>query len=241
MEPLFISHDALGPGLAVDRVGSKAANLARLARIGAPGTARIGARHVRVSGPAERRGQAVGRGHSGPTTRRLLARRDDASPVRWIPALLVSVRLSPPVSMPGMLETVLNVGLTESATRALLRSTGNSTFVWDTLRRFTQGYAETVHGASGVAFLGAEERTLAAAGAGAVTELDPLTLRDLARESLRLAATQCGSPIPDDPHVQLVTAIEAVCRSWAAPRAANYRRLAGVDDSGLAPRSSCRR
>jgi pyruvate,orthophosphate dikinase len=133
--------------------------------------------------------------------------------------------------MPGMLETVLNVGLTGATTRALLRRTGNPRLVWDTACRFAQAYAETVTGCQAAPFLQARNRVLAAVDAQALDEVDPLTLRDLAYEMADLARVLSGAPLPDDPFDQLHAAVEAVFRSWETPRAAEYRRLSHVDDT----------
>ena len=222
--------DADSGGLSVDEAGSKAANLARLARIGlrVPPAFVLGTsicREVMKAGGllsddmrlAVRGGMAR---LEGATRRQFGGRRP----------LLVSVRSSPPSSMPGMLETILNVGLNDAATRGLLRTTGNPLLVWDTARRFAEAFAQTVAGCSSVPFARLRERVLTAAGTVSLDEVDPLTLRDLARETAHLAETLSGSPLPNDPQVQLEAAIEAVVRSWSSPRAVEYRRLCHVSD-----------
>jgi pyruvate,orthophosphate dikinase len=231
MEFFVVGGDRSDRELPVDRVGSKAANLARMARIGlrVPPAFVLGTsvcRQVLDAGgrlPADAKASlrdAVA--HLERATRRQFGGR---SP------LLVSVRSSPPISMPGMLETVLNVGLTETAIRGLLRTTGNPVLVWDTCRRFAQAYAETVRGCPPAPFARTRDQVLAECGAQAVGEMDPLTLRDLARRTGQLAHTLSGTPLPDDPYAQLEAAIEAVFQSWSTPRAAQYRRLSRLDDA----------
>ena len=144
--------------------------IARAARV-RPRRRRVDARFATEPGCPTRRGRhcVVAHGTTQRSTRHEFG---------GYPPLLVSVRSSPPISMPGMLDTVLNVGLTESATRGLLRATGNPSFVWDTSRRFAQAFAETVWGAPAGLFARADERPLTAAGADSFGGVDPLTLRD---------------------------------------------------------------
>jgi pyruvate,orthophosphate dikinase len=143
--------------------------------------------------------------------------------------LLVSVRSSPPVSMPGMLDTILNVGLAESTVRGLIRTTGNPTLAWDAYRRLIRTFAETVHEAPSEAFDRLTAGYLADAKVGAVSDLDPLTIRSIARESADLLEALSGTPLPAAPQTQLLRAIEAVCRSWTSARAREYRRLNGLE------------
>ncbi len=207
------------------QVGSKAANLARMARLGL----RVPPAFVVDTSVCH---ETAANGHRLPAAvkaamREMMTRLERATRLRFggHPPLLVSVRSSPPVSMPGMLDTVLNIGLTDAAVRGLLRSTGNPSFVWDTSRRFAQAFAETVRGCPPEPFVALRKKALASAGAQGVDQLDPLTLRDLGRDTARLARELSGSSLPSDPHAQLEDAVEAVFRSWSAPRAAAYRRM----------------
>ena len=143
--------------------------------------------------------------------------------------LLVSVRSSPLTSMPGMLDTILNVGLTESTARSLIRATGNATLAWDAYRRLIRAFAETVHGVSRDGFDRLTAGYLSEDKVDAVQDLDPLTLRSLARDSADLLHTLTGVPLPADPLTQLARAVETVCRSWHSPRAEEYRRLNGLE------------
>ena len=145
--------------------------------------------------------------------------------------LIVSVRSSPPSSMPGMLGTVLDVGMTEEAAGSLIRRTGSPWLAWDTYRRFTRSFAEHVAGCPAAPFERITGEHLAAAGAATLQDLDPISMRDLARASARLFADLSGAPLPLDPVTQVVAAVEAVLRSWTSSAATQYRRLNGLDDT----------
>ncbi|HEY6892818.1 MAG TPA: PEP/pyruvate-binding domain-containing protein [Rhodanobacteraceae bacterium] len=142
--------------------------------------------------------------------------------------LLVSVRSSPPNSMPGMLRTVLNVGMTEDAVRGLVRRTGNPWFAWDVYRRFIRSFAETVSGVPPSRFEELASAHLARAGVDALQDLDALSLRELARACVAVMPSTLA--VPTDPLDQIVAAIESVFRSWTAPWAGEYRRLNHIDD-----------
>ncbi len=149
--------------------------------------------------------------------------------------LLVSVRSGAPVSMPGMMDTVLNLGLSDEAVEGLAARTGNERFAWDSYRRFTQMFGNVVRGIAGARF----EELLAAAreaqGANSDAELDAETLRRLSRQFIELAEADSGRPVPRDPLEQLREAIHAVFASWEAPRAIEYRRLSAIpEDLGTA-------
>jgi pyruvate,orthophosphate dikinase len=145
--------------------------------------------------------------------------------------LLVSVRSGAPVSMPGMMDTVLNIGLCDRAVRGLLRLTGNPRLVWDSYRRLVQQYAQVVHGAIGDAFDELAAAAVARAGVAGVRELDFESLAGLAAESLELFAEVTGGAFPQDPREQLEAATVAVLESWRSARAAEYRRLHGIAES----------
>ncbi|MCM2329473.1 MAG: PEP-utilizing enzyme [Lysobacter sp.] len=145
--------------------------------------------------------------------------------------LLVSVRSGAPVSMPGMMDTVLNVGLSDRAVRGLLRLTGNPRLVWDSYRRLVQQYARVVHGADGAVFEELVAAALARAGVASERELDFESLAALSAESLEAFADLTGAPFPQDPREQLEAAAVAVLESWRSVRAVEYRRLHGIDDA----------
>jgi pyruvate, orthophosphate dikinase len=142
--------------------------------------------------------------------------------------LLLAVRSGAPVSMPGMMETILNVGLCDATVGGLLRQSGNPRLVWDAYRRLIATYGEVVAGIPAQLF---DEATRALVGARDERELDFAELRALTRRLLEVYARAAGRPFPQEPRSQLVGAIEAVLASWQSARASAYRRLNGISDS----------
>ncbi len=141
--------------------------------------------------------------------------------------LIVSVRSGAPVSMPGMMETLLNVGLCDATLPGLLRQSGNPRMVWDAYRRLIASYAVVVGGLAAQPF--EAERLLACAGADE-RMLDYAQLRTLCRRYLELYQSLAGQPFPQDPQEQLAAAVQAVYGSWFSPKAASYRKLHGIDE-----------
>jgi len=139
--------------------------------------------------------------------------------------LLVSVRSGAAVSMPGMLDTVLNVGLNDSTVTGLVRMTGNPRLAWDSYRRLIQSFAEVVHGTKPDAFDAARARALKAGGFASASELDFMALRELATEYLDIYRELTGKSFPQAPLDQLTAAAEAVFRSWTGKKALDYRRI----------------
>ena len=144
--------------------------------------------------------------------------------------LLLSVRSGGPVSMPGMMETILNLGLNRELAEALAVTTGQPTFAFDAYRRLIQMYGEVVAGIPPELFAAAldELRTFR----GVERDCD-LGWYDLSRLSLgyeEIYAEQTGEPFPTDPYEQLSAAVGAVFASWNAPRAQVYRHEYGISD-----------
>ena len=139
--------------------------------------------------------------------------------------LLVSVRSGARASMPGMMDTVLNLGLNDTTVQALVRQTGNARFAWDSYRRFVQMFGDVVLGVDHDEF----EHILAAAkrdrGARLDTDLDAGDLERITGLYKECVRARTGADFPDDPHQQLWTAIQAVFGSWFNDRAASYRRM----------------
>ena len=149
--------------------------------------------------------------------------------------LLVSVRSGGAVSMPGMMETVLDVGLNNDTVEALIRLTGNPRLAWDSFRRLVQCYAEVVANLPTAPFDALVAAALVQGEAETERELDHRALRALTLAMLDCYRTLAKAAFPADPHEQLVMAAEAVFRSWDAPKAASYRRMNGIsDDAGTA-------
>jgi pyruvate,orthophosphate dikinase len=149
--------------------------------------------------------------------------------------LLVSVRSGAPVSMPGMMETVLNVGLNDATIEGFLRLSGDHRLVWDSYRRLIQSFAEVVAGLPAAPFEAALDAALRNARVGAVSQLDFRALRDLSRLYLELHCDHTGRGFPQNPFEQLAAAVRAVFSSWRSPKAVEYRRLCSLpDDLGTA-------
>jgi len=144
--------------------------------------------------------------------------------------LLVSVRSGGAVSMPGMLETVLDIGVNRETVEGLIRLTGNPRLAWDCYRRLVQGYAEVVEGLPTDPFDQLVAEALSNAAVETEQELDHVSLRRLTQALLDRFQELAGTPFPQDPREQLARATGAVFRSWDAPKAATYRRLHGIDD-----------
>jgi pyruvate,orthophosphate dikinase len=149
--------------------------------------------------------------------------------------LLLAVRSGAPVSMPGMLETVTHVGLSDVTARGLIALTGNPRLAWDSYRRLIESFAVTVRGCPREPFERAVRETLLAAGAKETRELSARALEQLARAHLERYAELAGEPFPQDPMDQLEASAASVLSSWEAPKARAYRRLHDIsDDLGTA-------
>jgi pyruvate,orthophosphate dikinase len=148
--------------------------------------------------------------------------------------LLVSVRSGARMSMPGMMDTVLNIGLVDDVVDGLARR-GGERFAWDCYRRLVHMYGHTVLGVDDAVF---EDRLAAGRrenGARDDSQLDAVTLRRLTTEFRRLLVEHSGEDLPQDPREQLDRAVNAVFDSWNGDRARTYRRHAGIpDDLGTA-------
>lgn len=158
--------------------------------------------------------------------------------------LLVSVRSGAPISMPGMMDTVLDLGLNDESVLGLAAQTGNDRFAWDSYRRFIQMFANVVMGIDSDLFEHAITRAKAAAGVTADTELDAAALQGLvstfkqifaehvsAAAHPELAGKDGAVAFPQDPEVQLTLAVAAVFGSWDCERARLYRRQNDIADN----------
>lgn len=146
--------------------------------------------------------------------------------------LLLSVRSGAAVSMPGMMETLLNIGLCETTLPGLLRLTGNPRLVWDAYRRLIATYGEVIRSLPGEIF---EQEVMRMCGNRDERDLDFSEMRALTHRLLRVFEEASSTPFPQDPHVQLAEAIAAVMASWNSARAIEYRRVNQLpDDMGTA-------
>ncbi|MEO0080020.1 MAG: pyruvate, phosphate dikinase [candidate division WOR-3 bacterium] len=226
----FGSHRADGSARMRDILGGKGANLAEMTNIGLPvppgftiatTVCRYYLRHQQMPKGLKSEVEqgirfiekVVGRGFG-----------DEERP------LLVSVRSGAKVSMPGMMDTVLNLGLNEKTVQGLARLS-NERFALDSYRRFIQMYAGVVLGAKEAEFEKILKEEREGCGAKSDAELDAATLRRVVSRYLTKAQELTGQEFPQDPWVQLWGAIEAVFESWNTPRAVEYRRLRNIPDT----------
>ena len=218
-----------------DLLGGKGANLAEMTRLGLPVPPgftitteacreymRTGAvppsLRVEVTQALRRLEDAVGR-HLG----------DPDDP------LLVSVRSGAKFSMPGMMETVLNIGLNDASVEGLAALSGDERFAWDSYRRLLQMFGRTVLDIDGEHFESALERAKRDKGVTADVDLDADDLRALVEEFKQVVRSGSGRDFPQDPREQMDLAIIAVLGSWNTDRARLYRRKERIpDDLGTA-------
>ncbi len=144
--------------------------------------------------------------------------------------LLVSVRSGAAVSMPGMMDTILNLGLNDQAVAGLAKTTGNERFAYDSYRRLIQMYGEVVDGVEGHRFEQSLTDLKAARGVKQDVELTAADLAELIETFKRTYAAETGSPFPQDARAQLEKAVRAVFNSWDSPRAQVYRRTYEIPD-----------
>jgi pyruvate,orthophosphate dikinase len=142
--------------------------------------------------------------------------------------LLVSVRSGARVSMPGMMDTVLNLGLNDGTVEGLAAVSGDPRFAWDSYRRFIQMYSDVVLGLDHGAFEEALEIAKEDKGVHLDTELEAQDWRRLTARYKALVEEQLGRPFPEDVHEQLWGAVGAVFGSWQSDRAKTYRRLNSI-------------
>jgi pyruvate,orthophosphate dikinase len=144
--------------------------------------------------------------------------------------LLVSVRSGAPVSMPGMMDTVLNLGLNAETLQGLTALTGDERFAWDAYRRFVQMFANIVLDVPKEKLDRAMEAVKARAGAGRDADLAVADLRAIVDRYREIIFGETRQAVPDDPEEQLRMAIAAVFDSWTNRRAIDYRRVNRIDD-----------
>ncbi len=223
----FIMPNEALPEDGTETVGNKAWNLMRLAQAGLPVPPGfvLPTAWCRASGdPGELR----------PALAAGIARLEQATGLEFGSArrpLLVAVRSGAAVSMPGMLETVLDIGLNARAIEGLIRLTGNPRLAWDCDRRLVQGYAEVVAGLPAEPFEALLRAAVAGEGVESEHDLDHRALCLLSVAMREHYEALAGEAFPADPLDQLATATEAVFRSWDAPKAVAWRRLNGLDNA----------
>jgi pyruvate, orthophosphate dikinase len=144
--------------------------------------------------------------------------------------LLVSVRSGATVSMPGMMETILNLGLNDQTVKGLAQASSNARFAWDSYRRFVTMYGDVVLGVPHAEFEELLEGMKERRGVSHDTELGADDLELLVGEYKKLVQEKTGNAFPEDPEEQLWGAIAAVFQSWNIERAVVYRKLHGISD-----------
>jgi pyruvate, orthophosphate dikinase len=145
--------------------------------------------------------------------------------------LIVSVRSGAPVSMPGMMETLLNIGLNDETVHGLIRSIGNPRMAWDSYRRLIQSYAEIVYMSETTEFDSVLKNFLKQDGLKYTSEMDTTALKNLCTEFKQVFKTATGTEFPQDPWKQLYSAISAVFNSWFSQRAETYREINKIDST----------
>ncbi len=138
--------------------------------------------------------------------------------------LLVSVRSGSALSMPGMMDTILNLGLNQETLQGLIKQTGDERFAYDAYRRFIQLFGKVALGIDDEHFDEHFEAVKQRAGVKADVGLDAGHLKEISEQFLDVVRVQAGRDFPEDVHEQLQLAIEAVFRSWMGKRAVDYRR-----------------
>jgi len=142
--------------------------------------------------------------------------------------LLFSVRSGARVSMPGMMDTVLNLGLNDETVQGLIAKSGNERFAYDSYRRLVQMYGDVVMGVDGELFEHALDAVKEQAGVALDTELSVAQLQELIATFKDIVAREAGAPFPSDPWEQVWGGLAAVFGSWNVPRAIEYRRIHGI-------------
>ncbi len=149
--------------------------------------------------------------------------------------LLVSVRSGAPISMPGMMDTILNLGLNDDTVEGLKDLTNNERFAYDSYRRFIQMFGNVVMGIPHEEFEKILDKYKEENGLKSDTELTPEMLKNIIKDYKALYKEKTGQEFPQNPMDQLFTAIEAVFKSWNNPRAIAYRKINKIsDDLGTA-------
>ena len=207
-----------------DLLGGKGANLAEMTKLGLP--VPPGFTITTEACRAYLKESAVPESLATEVTRALRGVEDQMGRHLGDPAdpLLVSVRSGAKFSMPGMMETVLNIGLNDESVLGLAAVSGNERFAWDSYRRLIQMFGKTVLDIDGDLFSDALDELKAERGVKGDTELTAEDLKGLVDTFKGIVKEQTGNDFPQDPRTQMDMGIEAVFRSWNTERARIYRR-----------------
>jgi pyruvate,orthophosphate dikinase len=214
-----------------DVLGGKGANLAEMTNLGVPVPPGF---TIACQAGVDFLATGAAPGSLRDEVARALARLEEVTGKRFgdpSDPLLVSVRSGAPVSMPGMMETILNLGLNDRTVLGLARASGTARFAYDSYRRFLQMYGDVVLNVPLQQFESLLGTKRLMAGAATDAELDETSLRNLVEEYKAVVRRATGEEFPSDPVLQLWGAIEAVWRSWTLKKAIDYRRLNGISDT----------
>jgi pyruvate,orthophosphate dikinase len=227
--PAFIGLDAEQKPLSANHVGSKASELARMSALRLPAPPAFVLPTSLCDGVCADESRALDALRHG--LAQGIDRLESASGKKLGDArdpLFVSVRSGAAKSMPGMLDTVLNVGMNGASVHGLIRATGNPRLAYDSYRRFIESYVDVVGERPLAPFEDALARMIHAEGAAHENELDPEALERLVGDYLDIASAEGAAP-PEEPMRQLIAAARAVYLSWRSPRAEKYRHLNSID------------
>ncbi|MGH3366905.1 MAG: pyruvate, phosphate dikinase, partial [Nocardioidaceae bacterium] len=222
--PKYVFDFAEGSKDMKDLLGGKGANLAEMSNLGLPVppgftiTTEACRAFLDTSTPPEGLDDEIAE-HLEALEKAMGKRLGDAED-----PLLVSVRSGAKVSMPGMMETVLNVGLNDASVEGLARQAGSDRFAWDSFRRLVQMFGKTVLGVDGEPFEAAIEARKRANGTDDDLDLTADDFRALVGDFTSLVSDHAGRDFPQDPREQLDLAVRAVFTSWTGERAVLYRR-----------------
>jgi pyruvate,orthophosphate dikinase len=218
-----------GDGSMKELLGGKGANLAAMTEMGLPVppgftiTTRVCADyHAKGKALPEGLMDGVGRAMRALEKQRGKRFGDESDP------LLVSVRSGAARSMPGMMDTILNLGLTDRSVEGLARVTGNARFAYDAYRRLIGMFGDVVMGVDHGLFEAELSAVKRERGVAKDTDVDAAGLKDLCARYKRVYKSQVGRGFPQDPQKQLELAIRAVFDSWDTDRAVRYRRIEGM-------------
>ena len=215
-----------------DLLGGKGANVAEMKRIGGPVRVPDGFTITTEACVAYLRGDTFPAGLEQQVDRALARLEEQTGKRLGDPEdpLLVSVRSGARVSMPGMMDTVLNVGLNDTSVEGLAERTRNERFAWDSYRRFAQMFGNVVRGIDGQAFEDAIKAEKERQGVEDDSQLDAAAMRRLTATFKRIFKRSTGELFPAEPREQLRQGIRAVFDSWNGERAVEYRRLNDISD-----------
>ncbi len=233
-KPIWFFED--GSGAMKELLGGKGAGLAEMTRAGLPVppgftiTTEVCLAYYRAG-----RRFPAGLGDEVRAAMRELERRLDKRFGRAENPLLVSVRSGARVSMPGMMDTILNLGLNDETVAGLAKLTGNDRFAYDAYRRFMQMFGNVVLGIEKDEFDRVVDEAKRKAGVASDPELDASRWKEVIAQYREIVRVHTGKPFPQDVYEQLELAIEAVFDSWHSKRATDYRKFNKIpDDWGTA-------